>query len=42
VGMPLALASMRVVLEKMDWGQRLLPEQKFRWRLRTFSDCSVA
>lgn len=30
VGMPLALASMRVVLEKMDWGSLLSAEQKWR------------
>ena len=30
VGMPLALSSMRVVLEKMDWGPDLTPEQKWR------------
>lgn len=30
VGLPLALSSMRPVLEKMDWGQRLSPEQKFQ------------
>jgi len=30
VGMPLALASMRIVLEKMDWGSALSPEQKWR------------
>lgn len=29
VGMPLALSSMRVVLEKMDWGSGLTTEQKW-------------
>lgn len=29
-GLPLAIASMRVILERMDWGDRLQEEQKFR------------
>ena len=28
-GLPLALSSMRPVLESMDWGQQLNPEDKF-------------
>lgn len=29
-GLPLALASMRIVMERMDWGLALRPEQKAR------------
>ena len=29
-GLPLAIASMRMILEKMDWGDKLTPAQKYQ------------